>query len=816
MKPIIFEKLLDSLTPRLRDENERRRSQFMVFLLLITFVALAIITVVNGIQWITSLKGLYLEYVWQDLFTFALMFGLLYLNRRGFVNLVVYTFLAIFILTISLAFGGDLAIYSPPMYMLPILIASFVLPVRITLVIAVLCSTLFLSTSRTSHFFNQSDWSLYIIVYFFITAISWFASDRLRRALEQASKSESQYQTLLEKNPSCIYVAEGNQSGRWIYASPRIRDLLGFGPDEWTGEPGRWIKQVHPDDRQVVLEELSKTLMFGQAFHYEYRMYKRTGRMIWVSDDTVALHSAGKADQVQGILQDITSRKRAQQVQEVIYQISQAAYSARELADLYTQIHHLLGRLMPAQNFFIALYDYETDMLSFPYFVDEYDDPPPPFLARHGLTEFVLRTGKPLFAIPEKFEQLVASGEVASKGSPSVDWMGVPLILDNRAFGVMAVQSYTEGVRFTEEELNIMTFVSNQVAMVIDRKRAEAALRELSQLNSEVISGVNTGIIVTDRELRLLVWNRYMEQMTGLSKDGLLSKSAEEAFPLVKNAGLDQHVRRVFAGETIQIPDTRFHVPQTGKEGWLGGYFGPHRNAQGEINGVIVVISDVTQRKKDEDALRTALNEKEVLLREIHHRVKNNLQVMSSLISLQADTIADPAVRAYFTQMQARVRSMALIHEELYQSKDLARVNFAEYIDKLASGLAQTYLFSADVDLAVNIEEIYLGIDTAIPCGLIVNELVTNAFKYAFPDGRRGRVQIDLAAHADSSYTLVVGDDGVGLPPGLDIHNTESLGMQLVTVLARQLRGSLQVENGKGTRFLINFKELKTPVRQKI
>jgi two-component sensor histidine kinase len=218
-------------------------------------------------------------------------------------------------------------------------------------------------------------------------------------------------------------------------------------------------------------------------------------------------------------------------------------------------------------------------------------------------------------------------------------------------------------------------------------------------------------------------------------------------------------------------------------------------------------VAMVIERKLAEDATRAALNEKEVLLREVHHRVKNNLQVMSSLLSLQADTIDLPVAQEHFLEMQARVRSMALIHEELYQSTDLARINFALYLDKLANSLQQTYLINPSVQLHLDVDEIYLNVDTAIPCGLMINELVTNAFKHAFPKGYAGEVVIRMQRGAGECYQLEVCDNGIGLPEGLELDATETLGMQLVTILARQLRGTVRVERDQGTRFQILFQE---------
>ncbi|MCE9611969.1 MAG: CHASE2 domain-containing protein [Chthoniobacter sp.] len=201
------------------------------------------------------------------------------------------------------------------------------------------------------------------------------------------------------------------------------------------------------------------------------------------------------------------------------------------------------------------------------------------------------------------------------------------------------------------------------------------------------------------------------------------------------------------------------------------------------------------------------VQEKDVLLKEIHHRVKNNLQIISSLLNLQSDYIKDPAALLVFTESRNRVRSMALIHEKLYQSHDLARIDFADYIRSLTSSLTAGYAGrSSSGRSGVESEDVMLGVDAAVPCGLIVNELVTNCLKYAFPNGRSGQIQIAVLRDA-GKLRLSVADDGVGFPHDIDFRNSESLGMQIITTLTEQLDGSVQMFNGTGTKFEITFPE---------
>jgi two-component sensor histidine kinase len=227
---------------------------------------------------------------------------------------------------------------------------------------------------------------------------------------------------------------------------------------------------------------------------------------------------------------------------------------------------------------------------------------------------------------------------------------------------------------------------------------------------------------------------------------------------------------------------------------------------QGEYTGALAMITDITERKLAEEKIKISLKEKEVLLKEIHHRVKNNLQVISSLLKLQSGYIKDEEALSLFTDSYNRVRSMALIHEKLYQSEDLARVNAAEYINNLITNLFRSYNVSSQkIRLAVEVESIWLDVDTAIPCGLIINELVSNALKYAFKSQEDGELFIHFSLNQQNDINLLVRDNGVGLPPDFDIEETESLGLQLVYNLTGQLNGKIQIDSSKGTSFLIAF-----------
>ncbi|MBD1862537.1 MULTISPECIES: histidine kinase dimerization/phosphoacceptor domain -containing protein [Trichocoleus] len=222
------------------------------------------------------------------------------------------------------------------------------------------------------------------------------------------------------------------------------------------------------------------------------------------------------------------------------------------------------------------------------------------------------------------------------------------------------------------------------------------------------------------------------------------------------------------------------------------------------------VQNELAERKRAEEQLKLSLKEKEVLLKEIHHRVKNNLQVISSVLRLQSDYVKDDKILALFNDSQNRIRSMALIHEKLYQSSNLLKINFDEYIRDLTENLIRSYVaFASTVTLTTNAIGVWLNIDTAIPCGLIINELVSNALKHAFsgsnPDNE---IQISITSGNDNQFTLIVRDNGIGFPEDIDFRNTESLGLELVCVFTEQLDGAIALDRSNGTAFVITFSEI--------
>ena len=236
-------------------------------------------------------------------------------------------------------------------------------------------------------------------------------------------------------------------------------------------------------------------------------------------------------------------------------------------------------------------------------------------------------------------------------------------------------------------------------------------------------------------------------------------------------------------------------------------------NFKGE-KAILAINRNVTAKKEAEEKIKASLKEKEVLLKEIHHRVKNNLQVISSLLKLQSDYITDKSDFELFRESQNRVKTMALIHEKLYRSNNLSRIDFHEYVNNLTSSLLSTYgVNKEEITLVNKSEKVHFDIDTAIPCGLIINELVSNSLKHAFPDSLRGEITVDLKKQVDKKYMLTIGDNGSGFPDNTDFRNTKSLGLQLVITLVEQLDASIELIKDKGTTFKIIFSEMNYKIK---
>jgi PAS domain S-box-containing protein len=337
---------------------------------------------------------------------------------------------------------------------------------------------------------------------------------------------------------------------------------------------------------------------------------------------------------------------------------------------------------------------------------------------------------------------------------------------------------------------------------ITERKQAEEALRKSEEKYRQLVENTNEVLYALDKNSVITYISPVAKTLSGYNPSEITGRNfAEFVFKEDVQCVLEQFKKNITGGpESIECRI----VTKSGDLKWIRSsgrpiYLNDH------FLGVQGVMSDITDQKRAEDEIKASLREKEAMMREIHHRVKNNLQIVSSLLRLQSRSIKSKTLMDTFEIAQNRIKSMALIHEVLYLSENLDEINFSDYIKRITNHLFAMFSRKAKkIQLELDVGGFYLDIDKAIPCGLIINELVSNAFKHAFPDGKSGKIQVHLDNKLDR-HTIVVKDTGVGFPDDVDMGNTETLGLQLVNDLVIQIDGSLDIQSDGGTTFKIVF-----------
>jgi PAS domain S-box-containing protein len=364
-----------------------------------------------------------------------------------------------------------------------------------------------------------------------------------------------------------------------------------------------------------------------------------------------------------------------------------------------------------------------------------------------------------------------------------------------------------------EDLIRVIVFMAIGVVVAIlseDIAHKDIKLRESQEKFRSVADSAVDGIITTDTDGKIVLFNPSLKNIFGYSIDEIKGKHVTMLMPDRYKQKFTDKLERFKSTGNHELEGKTFESLGLRKDGTEFPFeisiatWGPIGN-----KFTTSIIRDVTRRKKTEKLLQNSLDEKEMLLKEIHHRVKNNLMIISSLLNLQSRYIKDEESKNIFKESQNRARSMALIHERLYQSADLKRIDFGEYIRTLANDLYHTYVMDTSlIKLNIDVDDLRLDINTSIPLGLIVNELVTNSLKHAFPEGKSG--EIDIIFHKqDKNYLLEVKDNGIGFPEDIDYKNTDSLGLQLVNNLTEQIEGKIEFNNKSGTSFKIIFEEEK-------
>ena len=566
--------------------------------------------------------------------------------------------------------------------------------------------------------------------------------------------------------------------------------IMGLEPVE-SNEPGDKIMElIHPDDRAGAEEIFERIRQGGGDYLAEFRIIRPDGTTIWLRNQGKTIYDEnGKPLYVTGASVDITDRKRAEQ---------EIARLNRDLKQRLDELQTLLDVLpvgiavaRDPECRFITVNPAGAAMLGVESGVNVSKNAP-----EAGRLPFkVLRDGKEL--TPEELPMQYAAAHNATISGEEYEIIHN----DGRVFNLFEYAS-----PLYDEDGNVRGCLGVFVN-ITDHRRAEEALRESQRMLTTLIGNL-PGMAYrcrNDRNWTVEFASEGCRDLTGYPPEDFVSGKftwIQIMHPDDIKHILDEVQDAISEGKNYELT-YRIRTAE-GKDRWVWekgtGVFGP----DGSLLAVEGFVTDITERKVAEEQVRTSLREKEVLLKEIHHRVKNNLQIISSLLNLQSRTIKGKKALEKFKESQNRVKSMALIHEKLYQSKDLDRVNFAEYIRSLLSYLFNSYGVGSRVKLRIEIGNVFMNIDKAIPCGLIINEIVSNSLKYAFPEGNGGEINVNCKED-EGIYRLTISNDGIPFPQNVDFRKTKSLGLQLVCALVEQLRGTVELDRTGGTEFRITF-----------
>jgi len=645
--------------------------------------------------------------------------------------------------------------------------------------------------------------------------------DRLwsRDMAQQLKLSEAKYRALVEGSTDFIYVLD--KDGYFTFANSEVEHLLGYQPEEIIGR--HFSEILHPEDFQDLGRSFHERRTGDRATRrLELRLQSQTGdtRDVELDIRHFSVSASGiYRDQTyigtHGVARDITERKYQETKRLALQGIREAVWSMVRADDIQLVLNSIRASL---ETMRIPFSEFGT-------FVLDMDEPPMLTLYSSRGSKEIGKRGEWMVTDTERFANAVVAAWKRGKLSYCRDldsestyhererlseFFGeVRTIIDAPfSHGVFTVTSSGPAV-FTTRDL---TFVSELAEVLSEGFHRMEDLREMTLSEKRyrtLVETPNLVVMLLDSRGEFLYVSPQIEQWLGHLPQNFYSDPS--TVDRIAHPD-DLEAIRTFldSGEAPVLRDLEFRwQAKDGTYHWASGSLFPIFESPGDeqinrVSMIQVVIQDITERKMVEGLIKESLEEKEVLLKEIHHRVKNNLQIISSLLHLQSNDLQDTQVRRIFEDSQHRINSMALIHEELYNSGDLARIDFGDYSRILIENLFDSYgISTSHIALDIQVDAQPLSLDQAIPLGLVINELVSNSLKYAFPGGCEGHVSIFLQAGPGNQFALTVSDDGIGLPEDIDFHHPNSLGLRLVETLAHQLKASVELDRSSGTTFTI-------------
>jgi len=597
-------------------------------------------------------------------------------------------------------------------------------------------------------------------------------------------------------------VSEGifrsNADGHIVYANNAFLNLFGFESVQEASERHATGYYENPEDRERIVYLLEK---YGSISNEQVRFRRKDSSVFWGLENTTLIRNEDGTHYYDGVINDITARVENESAQRALYRVSQAAQTTKSASELCAVVHKEIKGIIPVENFCLSLFDQESGYFSYPYFSDTELESPSTHKDKSGLTEFVFHSDGIVSKNKSDLEKDIQSGNLVVEGEIPEKLLGAPLFFNDRKIGVLLTYSRKNDSLFEEKHHELLTFVADQIALAVSNL-ATLELLDMQHKYSDAIINSLPGIYyLHDEHFSIDRWNQNLEQVTGYSRDEIRGMKPHQFFGRDFSEVISDISKSAFKNGGFEL-----ELPLQRKNGKNSPYF-----LSGTVityhkkNYLSVVGIDIGERVKAEKQTIESLKEKKILLAEIHHRVKNNLAIITGLLSLQADNISDASYKKLIQESELRVRTMAMIHEKLYQNETYSRVEFETYVHELIANINLMYSKPGPINIETNIRSVKLDINRAIPCGLILNELLTNSFKHAFNNKDSGNIKIQMSAR-NQSVELVYCDDGVGFPQGFNIEHASSLGMTLIQGLTGQLSGDCSFKKGPGLQFNLTFK----------
>lgn len=545
-----------------------------------------------------------------------------------------------------------------------------------------------------------------------------------------------------------------------IMSNPKISSILGYSPEEMNHLT---ISALLPDNTEIE-GFFGKLKSEKKISDVEMTLQRKEGIRVWV----LVTASLTSGDEALCSVVDITERKRIRD----------------ELK--YTEIHY--RTLFDSAGDAMIIYDFEGNIYEANTLAS--------ILTGYSYAELFKMTMADLNPGDTDETKSAVIRELRRKGSILRET--TIQTKDNRMIPIEMSSNVIEYYRSP----SIISILRDITA----RKRAETALRESESRYRMIGDLIPFGVWVANADGLLTYASQSFLDLINMSIDEC---QVETWMKMLPNENRESTINDwKHCVESGSFWDYEYRIPDSkGTDHYILSRGAPLRDSSGRVLSWAGIHFDITERRRNENRIEASLKEKEVIIKELHHRVKNNMQVISGFLQLQSQYIEDQDSVEKLEECQNRVKTMALVHEKLYQTKYLGYINAREYIESLISDLMNSYVLDTHISMNIDIENVNINLDTAIPCGLILNELITNSIKYAFRDRESGSISVGLHLSQDHFFTLDVRDDGMGLPKNLDIANASTLGLQLVAVLVRQLGGEMHVEGNSGARFFITFPE---------